>query len=156
MPSVRQAATGHITANTFGAGVPRLATKTLTFTGAANFGQSTTNAAIFTVTGEVRIVSISGWCVTDLAGVASTVSLGVTSSVALFIAATTATTVDTGLFWVSATPTANGIALPAACKDIIITDNIVIASATQDTTGGVLRIDVFWLPLSSDAALVAA
>ena len=148
--------TDNRTADTLGAGIPRLATKTLTFTGAANLGEVNTSATLFTVTGEVLIVYISVICTVDLTGATSTVSLGVTGDTDLFIAATTATTIDAGTFWQTTTPKANGVALAATCKDIVITDDILIESLTFGTTGGALRLDVFWLPLSSDAVLVAA
>lgn len=144
------------TADSLGAGIPRLATKTLTFTGAVNFGEASSSAALFTVTGEVLIVYISTLCTVSLTGVASTVSLGVTGDTDLFVALTTATTIDAGMFWQTTTPTANGIAVNATCKDIVITDNILIESLTQNTDGGAVRVDVLWLPLSSDAVLVAA
>lgn len=148
--------TGNIAAGSVGAGIPRLTTKTLTFTGATNFGEVNTSAALFTVTGEVLVLYIVGFCTVDLTGAASTVSLGVTGDTNLFIAATTATTIDAGMFWQTITPTANGMAVVAACKDIVITDSILIESLTFGTASGALRIDVLWMPLSSDAALVAA
>jgi hypothetical protein len=137
-------------------GVPSFATKTLTFTGATNFGEANSSATLFTVTGEVLVVAISPICTTDLTGAASTVSLGVTGDTDLFIALTTATTIDAGMFWQTTTPKANGTVLAAICKDVVITDSILVESLTQNTTGGVLRVDVYWLPLSTDGNLVAA
>ena len=46
-----------------------------------------------------------------------------------------------------------GVALPAALKDIIITDDIVVAAATQNTNAGVIRFDCYYMPLSSNGAL---
>ncbi len=54
------------------------------------------------------------------------------------------------------TPDANGIAVPAALKDIIITDNIIGTVAAQNVTAGVIRIDVVWEPLSGGGNVVAA
>lgn len=138
-------------------GLSRFATKTITFTGAANLGAVGT-VPLFTVTGEIIVVALVPWCQTDLteAGATATLALGVTGSTALFIAATTATGIDAGEFWVSTTPTANGIALPAALKDIVITDNIIGTVAAQAVNGGVLRLDLLWIPLSSNAAVAAA
>ena len=108
------------------------------------------------MTGEVLIVYISPLCTVDLTGATSTVSLGVTGDTDLFIAATTATTIDAGMFWQTTTPKANGIAVNATCKDIVITDSILVETLTFGTASGAVRFDVLWLPLSSDAVLVAA
>ena len=139
-----------------GARPPYLATKTVTFTGAATLGGAASNTTWFTVTGEVLVEYIVGWCVGTLGEAAptATITLGITGSTSLFIAATNSTGLTTGLFWVSATPTANGIAVPAALKGIAITDNILSACATQNTNSGSLRIDCWWRPLSGDGLVV--
>jgi hypothetical protein len=113
---------------------------------------------LFTVTGEVLIERIVPICTTLLTEAAptATLALGVTGSTSLFIAATTATAIDAGEFWVSTTPTANGIAVPAALQDIAITDNIIGTVAAQAVDSGVIRVDVYWRPLSADGAVVAA
>jgi len=136
----------------------KFATKTITFTGAANLGQAGTNATIFTVTGQVLVVAISTFCTTNLAEAAptSTVALGVVNATGLFVNATSATTINVGEFWHGTTPVANGEALPAAVKDIAITQDIVIASAAQNTTAGVLEIYCYWMPLSAGSILLAA
>src|SRR3990167_4013531 len=104
----------------------RRETKSVTFTGAANLG-AVGAVPLFTVTGEVLVRAIAGFCTTNLTEAAptATLALGVTGSTALFVAATTATAIDANLFWVDTVPDANGGALPAACKDILITDNII-------------------------------
>ena len=135
---------------------PFRASKTVTFTGAANLGQLNTNTTLFTVTGEVQIVAIVPFCTTDLAGALGQVSLGITGALALFIAATLGTDIDANEFWVDTTPDPNGVALPAALKDIAITDNILAAVTVADLTGGVLRVDVYWRPLSANGNVVAA
>ena len=129
--------------------------KSITFTGAANLG-AVGNVPLFTVTGEVIIRLLVPFCTTDLteAGATATLALGITGSTAIFNAATTATTIDANEFWVSATPAANGIALPAAFKDIVITDNIIGTVAVQAVNGGVLRLDCYWQPLSADGFVV--
>ena len=134
---------------------PRKATKTLTFTGAANLGQAATNATLFTVTGEILVLYLTPFCTVNLGEAAptATVSLGVTGSTALFIAATNSVNIDANTFWVDTAPDANGVAIPAALKDIIVTDNILVACAAQNTNAGAIRFDLLWLPLSSDAAV---
>jgi hypothetical protein len=137
---------------------PYLATKTVTFTGAANLG-AVGNVPLFTVTGEVIVEYIVAYSVTTPVGATATLALGVTNSTALFIAATTATNLATGEFWTEATGggTANaGIAVPAAMKGILVTSDIVGTVAVAAITGGVIRFDVYWRPLSANGALVAA
>lgn len=128
----------------------RRASKTHAFAATAGNGNVGT-IAVFTVTGEVLVGSISGYCSENLVSAgAGTVSLGVTSSVSLFIAVTTATDLDNGTIWVDATPDLYGVALPAACKDVVITQNILMDVLTAAISDGTVRIDVLWIPLSSD------
>ncbi|MBI4637687.1 MAG: hypothetical protein HY727_15220 [Candidatus Rokubacteria bacterium] len=134
---------------------PYRASKSLAFTGAANLG-AVGNVPLFTVTGEVLIVAFVPFCTVDLAGAGATLALGVTNATALFIAATTATDIDLGEFWVDTTPDPNGVALPAALKDIAITDHIVGTVAVAAITAGTIRWDCYWIPLSSDGKVVAA
>ena len=127
------------------------AQRTLTFDGNASFG-AIGNVPLFTVSGEILILSLIPFCTTDLVGATATLALGVTGATALFIAATTATDIDANEFWVDTTPDANGVAIPAGLKDVASTDNIVGTGATAAITAGVIRFDLFWLPLSADAA----
>lgn len=134
-----------------GAGGLKRSTVSVTFTGAANLG-AVGAVPLFTVTGEVLVAYLVPFCTTLLtqALATATLALGVTGSTSLFIAATTAIDIDANEFWIDTTPDANGIALPAALKDIIITDNIIGTVAAQAVDSGVLRFDCWWLPLSSD------
>ena len=126
-------------------------TKTVTFTGAANLG-AVGAVPIFTVTGEVIIVRLVPWCTVDLTEAAptATLALGVTGSTSLFIAATTATVIDVGEFWIDTTSRPNGFALPAALQNIVITDNIIGTVAAQAVDSGAIRFDCHWIPLSAD------
>lgn len=128
--------------------------KTVTFAGTAGLG-AVGAVPIFTVTGEVLIEKLVPMCTVDLTEVAptATLALGVTGSTSLFVAATTATAIDVGEFWVDTGPDANGIAIPAALKDIAITDNIIGTVAAQAIDSGAIRFDVWWRPLSPDGAL---
>ena len=138
---------------------PFFASKAVTFTGAAGLGQAGSNVVYFTVTGEVVIEKIAPFCTVSLgeAAINSTLSLGVVGSAAFFIAATDAVpTIAANLFWVDTAPDANGVALPAALKDIIITDNIIAVPAVADINAGAIRIDVYWRPLSANGKVAAA
>lgn len=136
----------------------RRATKSITFDATAGKGQAATNTTWFTVTGEVLVRYVIGFCTLDLTEAAptATITLGVTGSTALFIAATNAVDLDANEFWVDATPDARGVALPAALKETAITDDILSAVAVANINGGTLRIDVWWMLLSANGNLVAA
>ena len=153
-----EAQSGHTTVGTYGGDALRRAIKTITFDGGAGTGAQGA-VALFTTTGTVHIVGAWGTCTTLLESAGGgTLALGVTSNAALFIAATTATEIDAGELWVDNSPDANGVALPAALKDIIIADNdeIIGTVATGDITAGVIEIVVLWIPGSSGASVVAA
>lgn len=135
----------------------RVVRKTVTFTGAANLG-AVGAVPLFTITGKVLVISISGLTTTDLTEVAptATLALGVTGSTSLFIGATTATTMDVGEFWVSTTSTATAIALPAGVQNVAIAADIIGTVAGQAINGGVLEVDVWYRPLTSDGMLAAS
>lgn len=124
----------------------------VTFDGTAGLGEAGTAVPVFTVTGEVVIEELIPYCTTLLteALATATVSLGVTGSVALFIAATNSVDIDANEFWVDTAPDANGIAIPAALQNIAITDNIIVTPATQNTNAGVLEFTCRWHPISTD------
>lgn len=127
---------------------------TITFTGAASLG-AIGNVPLFTVTGAVHVASIYGYVTTTLGGATATLILGVAGSTSLFIGVTTATGMtSTNNIWVSTTPTAAGLAIPAALKDIMITANIVGTVATAAVTSGVLVVTCYWLPVSNGSSVV--
>lgn len=132
--------------------------KSVTFTGAANLGQAASATTYFTVTGQVEIITIVPYCVLTLVDGTNTatVSLGVTGIVELFIAATQSTLLATDEMWDGTSPTDKAIAIPAAFKNIAISDDIIVDCLTENTDGGALRIDLYWRPLSSDGLVVAA
>lgn len=133
--------------------IPYFASKSVTFNSGAGTG-AIGAVPWFTISGQVLIVSINGIVTTNLAGATATLALGVTGSTALFIAATTATTLlTTARIWMSATATANGLAVPAACQNIVIEQNIIGTVGTAAISAGVMRLDVLWRPLSAGATL---
>ncbi len=137
---------------------PERISTSVTFT-AGGTGAAGTATALFTVTGEVIIVYLVPYCTTDLTQSAGTPTLvlGVVGSTALFVAATTATAIDADEFWVDTAPDANGIALPAALKEILITDNIqCLVGGTNNIAAGVIEFSCLWRPLSSDGLVVPA
>ncbi len=138
-----------------GASLLQTVSKTLTFTGGAGLG-AIGNVPLFTRTGAVHVASIYGYVTVSLGGATATLALGVTGNTALFIPATIATGMtNTNNIWMSATPTAAGLALPALEKDILITADIVGTVAVAAITAGTLTVTVFYLPASAGAGLVA-
>lgn len=137
--------------------LPQLVRKTVTFTGAENLG-AVGAVPIFTVTGEVVVLYLVPFCTVLLteASATATLALGVTGSTSLFVAATNAVDIDANEFWVDTAPDANGIALPAALKDIVITDNIIGTVAAQAVDSGAIRFECLWLPLSAGSTVVAS
>lgn len=125
--------------------------KTVTFTGAAGLG-AVGNLPLFTLTGQVLLQAVVPFGVTTLVGAAATIALGVAGSTSLLIAATVATTITTGLYWLTTTPII-GLAVPALLTNVAINASIVGTIAVAAITGGVLRVDVLYLPLSADGAL---
>ena len=140
----------------------RFATKTITFDGTAGKG-AIGNAIWFTVTGSVLIEIIVGFVpAAGLAGATATITLGVEGRTNQFIAATTATLLAAGSIWVDATPDTSAIAIPTALQYTAIiaasagANDIASQVAVAAVTGGVLRIDIYWRPLSSDGNVVPA
>lgn len=135
-----------------------IARKRVAFDGAAGNGAVGT-VAMFAVTGRVWVKAIAGYCLASLTEAApggATISLGVTNLVTQFIAVTTALDIDIGEFWVDATPDANAIALPAACLNILIEENILADILVAAINGGTLEVTVVWVPMSAGANVVAA
>lgn len=152
-----EAISNHSTSGSFANGMDRLSSKTVTFTGASGLGASATNTVWFTQSGGLILVKyIAGRCTTTLTGANATLTLGVIGSTALFIAATTATTLIAGTsdIWVSTTATLGGIVETASDVSEVINGNIVSAVATANITGGVLELNVIWVPLTPGATLV--
>lgn len=135
----------------------RFNTKTITFDGTSGLGAIGQSLA-FTITGQVLGVYLSVRCLTDL-GVdggtgAASVSLGTANSSVAFVAAVLATDIDAAEFFLSTTPPLYYRAIPNTCKDFVVSDNIIAeitSSGTQKVNAGVLRFDLYWIPLSSDA-----
>lgn len=137
----------------------QLARKTSALDGAANNGQlAAPTITLFTVTGEVLIAALTATCTeTHVSAGAGTLALGITGNTAFFIAATVATTIAAGEYWIDATPTeVNAALVPAGFKDVWCTDSIIATVAVGDITDGTIRYDCYWLPLSADGNVVAA
>lgn len=134
--------------------------KTVTFDGNANTG-AVGAVPLFTVTGDILVVSLVPICTTDLVenGATAEMSLGVTDIVALFISITEPEDFENNEIWVSNTSDVTAEALPAALQNIIVNGdaNNILATITGDTiTAGVLNFYLTWRPLSSNGLVVPA
>lgn len=152
------AATSHSTTGTYGAraGVERII-GSRTFDNTAGNGASGGNSVWYTVTGQIEVVRIIPRITTTLTGATATISLGTADTTTKFIAASLATSMTSNKFWFdAATIIYDELAIPAACKEIVIDSNVVSAVAVAGITGGVLSIILEWVPLSSGATVVKA
>ncbi|MCP3681668.1 MAG: hypothetical protein GY861_03165 [bacterium] len=140
--------------------------KTITFDGATadawgNDGGALDGAAIFTVTGLVRIKAVIGVCTTLLAG-GATIETGITGATAIFHAQTTDTDIDAGEIWFnSATPATYfilGESTAAAdnLPEYVLNGNDVIftVSGGQDVDSGVIDFYCIWVPWSDTGNVV--
>ena len=131
--------------------VPNHFTHTITFTGASGLGLVNVTVSLARVTGQVLITNMGVYCSTNLAGASATISLGSAGNTAAIIAATTATDIDSGDWWVDQTPAQQ---IATAIKDTILdAGGLLYAPLTATISGGVLAIHLFWLPLSLDGNL---
>lgn len=113
---------------------------------------------VFTVTGQVRLVIIP-ICTLDLTSSGGgTLALGVAGTTNAFIAATTATLIDAGEYWLTTTPVAHipftGTGSPI---DRIVNDlDVGYAIATAVTQAGKIDFHCWWDPLLPSGGLVVA
>lgn len=140
----------------------RVTSKTVTFTGAAGAGAVGT-VALFTVTGDVQLEAFSAKCTTSLVDAVdgAAFTLGCASqSQFLYQGPADLDTIDAGdwLFGSDADDAAVGGNLVANdfTPPIGLSEDLEMAIATQNITGGVMVFYAVWLPLSSGATLVAA
>lgn len=137
---------------------PRFVSKTVTFTGASGAGLADVAVPVFTVTGQVVIWVLAVYCTTLLteSGATATVALGTAANTALLTPATNAVDIDANEFWDNASPQLSGTVLPALHNFAALSGSVIITPAVANVTGGVLRFDLYWLPLSSDGNVVAS
>lgn len=112
---------------------------------------------IFTVTGDIIIKAIWGICNTNLTGATATISVGVASNTAVLIALETATEIDDGNVYVSATQ-AIGAAAVANTGMFVVNDgaDIIEEPLTSNVTGGQMDYYCIWAPAEDGARLISA
>ena len=123
--------------------------KTITFDGTSGNGAVGT-VALATITGGVRIESMSCLCSTLLAGATATIECGTASNTAGLIAQTTATEIDADEFWQDATPEAR---ISPAIKEQLVSNDLILTIGTADITAGVLEFCFEWVPSTTNGNL---
>jgi hypothetical protein len=113
---------------------------------------------LFTVTGDVVIAAIWGIVNVNLAGASGTVEVGVTGNTAALLAQETATELDAGGVFVSATQAVGAAAVAGSGALIAIHDglDIIETVATTDISAGQIDYYVIWAPAEPGASVVAA
>ena len=134
----------------------RLLRVSKTFTGASGNGAAGT-VAVATLTGRVIVDEFVGHCTNSLTttGVA-TIALGSANNTGGLIAATTATTIDTGFSWVD-TGTIGTIESTrmGGLTTLVytISESLIYTIASADINGGTLDMYIWWRPLTSNGNL---
>ena len=127
--------------------------KTITFTGAAGAGDVGL-VTVFTLSGLSYCVKCLIWCTSDLISAGGgSVSLGSTANVVGLIAATTATTIDTGEMWLTNAPGVGTIAVPSVMSNAFWGSTISIDVTVAAVTGGVLNFYLEYIPISAGATV---
>lgn len=121
--------------------------------GAGHTTGATGAYTLFNVTGTVavRVIAVLE---ADIAGGSATLELGTAKSTAGLIAQSTGTDLDNAEIWHDATPDA-GTELSTVAAEKIVTDDIILTIATAAVTGGTIRFNIIWRPLSSDGHLAS-
>jgi len=113
---------------------------------------------IFTVTGDIML-RVFGLCqvLIDSAG-APTIELGITGNTAALIAQTAGKDLDADETWQDNGPEANpGDVAAAMAKNFVPANgaDVLLTVGAADITAGDVDFHAFWMPLSTDGALVA-
>ncbi len=109
---------------------------------------------LFTVTGRV-LMRVIGFCTVDLAGASATLEVGTALTTAGLIAQTTATNIDANEIWHDATPDAS-VELSTVATQKIVSQDVIMTTATADITAGAIQFVCYWFPLTPDSKVVAA
>jgi hypothetical protein len=111
---------------------------------------------IAVVTGMVRL-RVLPEVTANLAGAATTISLGTANTVAGFIAATTGTELDATEIWQSSTPANNVpyIAEGSIVDYVVNSDDVGYTIAGGSATGGQIIFHIWWEPLNATGAVAA-
>ena len=127
----------------------------------ADFSSATWNTVaaheIVTVTGAVRVKIIPRCTSSITAGGAITLILGTETTTDGLILSTDATTIDSGMFWLTATPSHLAAHSSTVPLDFIIANgqDIGYTVGTSAGTGGTILFDVWWEAISSNGNCVA-
>jgi len=117
---------------------------------------------VFTITGRVFIEQMTCFCSESLVSAgAATLIFGPIGNTAVMIASTTATGIDTDMWWANATPVAGGTpsgkaaaaGATTANANIAVSANLILTVGTADITDGTLTFDVWYEPITENGRL---
>ena len=135
-------------------GVTRHVRKTVAFDNTAGNGAAGA-VTLFTITGRVWMTGFSAFCTETLTGAATTVSVGVASSVAGIIAVSTGTDIVANDWWVDATPAEIGLADPVTTQvDMLVSQTIICdVIGAAGVTDGTIVFDCWFVPITDNGNL---
>ena len=112
---------------------------------------------LFNVTGTV-LVRVFGVCTDSLTGASATIEVGVTGNTAALIAQETATDIDVGGIYLSATQVLGAVAFSSVTGPFVVANglDIIETVGTDNVTGGNVYYVCLWKPLSNDGKVQAA
>ena len=136
--------------------VPNVTKHLVTFTAAGDGAIGALD--IFTVTGGVEILTIAAFCSVSLTETGGTVQiqLGTAQDTNQYIATTEPVDIDAGEPWTAVDPLAFTIAIIAAQKDTITSEDVILTIANDTISAGVLEFYARWVAVSADGDLVAS
>lgn len=134
--------------------------KTVTFDGTAGNGAVGT-VSLFTITGRVLLVYATSFATVTLQEGAATATIrcGTTGNLTALFRQINATALVADRFWGDATPATSetmDLAAAAYTSAVMLSENILITVGAQAVTAGSIIVDVWYLPITDDGALVAA
>lgn len=134
------------------AGGGLVASKTVTFTGAAGNGAVGT-VPLFTVSGQV-LVALIAVCSTSLTGASATIAVGNSTTSTRYLPQQTATNITAGKTWDLTGLVSAGTAPNTTPNQVAFDTEAIIATiATANVTGGVLTFYAYYKPLTSGATV---
>jgi hypothetical protein len=114
--------------------------------------------SLFTVTGNVVLKAIWGVCNVSLTGASGTVEVGIAGNTACLLAQETATEIDAGGVYVSATQAVGGAFAAGSGALFVLSGglDIIETVATTDIAAGQIDYYCIWAPAEPGASLQAA
>ncbi len=123
------------------------------------FANDSGTVDVFTITGRVRIEHLTAFCTTDLTetGNVTNLELGGATDPNALIVSISPDALDTGEFWFDGTPTSGPVQEGALTVDAMTDEDIILTiTGGTDIATGVIVFDIWYVPITDGAVLVAA